>query len=175
MAMAQNITLMGASYTDVPAVTLPKTGGGTATFYDDSDTQTVTENGDYDMTGIGSVTVNVPSGGASIGVATKSLSSNSTSISFDVEGEPLAFSCALDAQITLATTYYVVAVHSDGTNTYGNYVRRSSGGGSSAYCYYSASYFTWTYSNGTLTITTQSSTYGGYFRSGYTYRLIYVY
>ena len=32
--MAQNITLMGASYPDVPAVTLPKTGGGTATFYD---------------------------------------------------------------------------------------------------------------------------------------------
>lgn len=32
--MAQNITIMGASYSDVPAVTLPKTGGGTATFYD---------------------------------------------------------------------------------------------------------------------------------------------
>lgn len=29
-----NITLMGASYTDVPAVTLPQTGGGTATFYE---------------------------------------------------------------------------------------------------------------------------------------------
>ena len=32
--MSQNITLLGASYSDVPAVTLPKTGGGTATFYD---------------------------------------------------------------------------------------------------------------------------------------------
>ena len=32
--MAQNITLMGASYSAVPAVTLPKTGGGTATFTD---------------------------------------------------------------------------------------------------------------------------------------------
>lgn len=32
--MAQNITLMGASYSDVPAVTLPKTGGGTAEFFD---------------------------------------------------------------------------------------------------------------------------------------------
>lgn len=30
-----NITLMGASYTDVPAVTLPQTGGGTVTFYED--------------------------------------------------------------------------------------------------------------------------------------------
>lgn len=36
--MAQNITLMGASYTDVPAVNLPKTGGGQALFFDISDT-----------------------------------------------------------------------------------------------------------------------------------------
>lgn len=35
--MAQNITLLGASYADVPAVTLPKTGGGTARFTDTSD------------------------------------------------------------------------------------------------------------------------------------------
>ena len=36
--MAQNITLMGASYQDVPAVTLPKTGGGTARFTDTTPT-----------------------------------------------------------------------------------------------------------------------------------------
>ena len=30
--MAQNITLLGASYSAVPAVLLPKTGGGTASF-----------------------------------------------------------------------------------------------------------------------------------------------
>lgn len=36
--MAQNITLLGASYSDVPAVTLPKTGGGTARFTDVSPT-----------------------------------------------------------------------------------------------------------------------------------------
>lgn len=35
--MAQNITLMGASYSAVPAVNLPKTGGGTARFDDTSD------------------------------------------------------------------------------------------------------------------------------------------
>lgn len=32
-----DITLMGASYSDVPAVDLPKTGGGTARFYDGVD------------------------------------------------------------------------------------------------------------------------------------------
>lgn len=32
--MAKNITLMGANYPDVPAVVLPKTGGGSAMFVD---------------------------------------------------------------------------------------------------------------------------------------------
>jgi len=32
--MAQNVTIAGASYTDVPAINVPKTGGGTATFLD---------------------------------------------------------------------------------------------------------------------------------------------
>ena len=36
--MAQNITLQGASYSDVPSVSLPKTGGGTASFTDVTDT-----------------------------------------------------------------------------------------------------------------------------------------
>lgn len=35
--MAQNITLLGASYSAVPAVNLPKTGGGTARFDDTTD------------------------------------------------------------------------------------------------------------------------------------------
>ena len=37
--MAKNITLMGANYPDVPAVRLPKTGGGTAQFIDADDIQ----------------------------------------------------------------------------------------------------------------------------------------
>lgn len=36
--MAQSITLMNATYNDVPAVDLPKTGGGTARFTDITDT-----------------------------------------------------------------------------------------------------------------------------------------
>lgn len=39
--MAQNITLMGAQYSAVPAVTLPKTGGGTARFDDTSDANAI--------------------------------------------------------------------------------------------------------------------------------------
>lgn len=36
--MAQDVTIAGASYSDVPSIEVPKTGGGTAEFYDVSDT-----------------------------------------------------------------------------------------------------------------------------------------
>jgi len=35
--MAKNITIWDASYSNVPAVTLPKTGGGTATFIEEDE------------------------------------------------------------------------------------------------------------------------------------------
>lgn len=38
-----NITLLGASYTDVPAVDLPKTGGGTVRFYENGGTPSATQ------------------------------------------------------------------------------------------------------------------------------------
>ena len=38
--MAKNITLLGASYSAVPAVQLPQTGGGTATFIDQDEVVT---------------------------------------------------------------------------------------------------------------------------------------
>ena len=73
-----NITLLGASYTDVPAVDLPKTGGGTVRFYEDepSDltTKTITLNGTYDPNddnadGYSEVTVNVANGASMTEVA----------------------------------------------------------------------------------------------------------
>lgn len=39
--MAQNITIWDASYSNVPAVTLPKTGGGTAKFIEEGELITV--------------------------------------------------------------------------------------------------------------------------------------
>lgn len=64
--MAQNITLLGASYSDVPAVTLPKTGGGTATFTDVSDTTAAASDvasGKYFYTSAGVKTEGTSSGG----------------------------------------------------------------------------------------------------------------
>jgi hypothetical protein len=39
--MAQTITIAGATYSDVPSVSIPKEGGGTAIFTDVSDTTAV--------------------------------------------------------------------------------------------------------------------------------------
>lgn len=66
--MAQNITLMGASYSAVPAVTLPKTGGGTARF-DDASVTTATAadvaSGKLFLAADGTVTTGTSSGGGS--------------------------------------------------------------------------------------------------------------
>ncbi len=66
--MAQNITLMGASYSAVPAVTLPKTGGGTASFTDVTDTTAAAADvasGKYFYTSAGVRTQGTNSGGGS--------------------------------------------------------------------------------------------------------------
>lgn len=66
--MAQNITLMGASYSSVPAVTLPKTGGGTARF-DDASVTTATASdvasGKIFLASNGTITTGTASGGGS--------------------------------------------------------------------------------------------------------------
>lgn len=64
--MAQNITLLGAGYSDVPSVLLPKTGGGTATFTDVTDTTAAASDvatGKYFYTSNGTRTQGTNSGG----------------------------------------------------------------------------------------------------------------
>ena len=64
--MAQNITLLGASYSEVPSVLLPKTGGGTASFTDVTDTTATAEDvaqGVYFYTAAGLRTVGTSQGG----------------------------------------------------------------------------------------------------------------
>lgn len=66
--MAQNVTIMGASYSNVPAVTLPKTGGGTARF-DDATVTTATASdvaqGKVFLASDGTITTGTASGGSS--------------------------------------------------------------------------------------------------------------
>jgi len=80
--MAQNITLLGASYSDVPSVTLPKTGGGTASFTDVSDTTAAAgdvASGKYFYTSAGVRTQGTSSGGGtSVKTKTGTFTGNGT-------------------------------------------------------------------------------------------------
>lgn len=60
-----DIQLMGATYPDVPAVKLPKSGGGEATFTEVGGSQTYTQNGTYDVSALSEAVVNVSGGGGS--------------------------------------------------------------------------------------------------------------
>ena len=83
--MAQNVTVQGASYSAVPAVTLPKTGGGTASFTDVTDTTASASDvasGKYFYTAAGVRTQGTSSGGGGSGLTllkTTSLGTLSTS------------------------------------------------------------------------------------------------
>lgn len=54
-----NISLLGATYSGVKGVTLPKSGGGTATFPWVEGSETKTQNGTYDVTTLAELIVNV--------------------------------------------------------------------------------------------------------------------
>lgn len=60
-----NISLLGATYSGVAGVTLPKQGGGTATFPWVEGSETKTQNGTYDVTNLAQLIVNVAGGGGS--------------------------------------------------------------------------------------------------------------
>lgn len=64
-----NISLMGATYSDVPAVDLPKSGGGTARFHEVSGSQSITANGTYDVTTVAEAVVNVAGSSKNVQVA----------------------------------------------------------------------------------------------------------
>lgn len=65
-----NISLLGATYSGVKGVTLPKSGGGTATFPWVEGSETKTQNGTYDVTNLAQLIVNVAGGGGSAEIET---------------------------------------------------------------------------------------------------------
>lgn len=80
--MAQNITLLGGSYSDVPAVLLPKTGGGTARFDDASVTTAAASDvasGKVFLASDGTITTGTASGGSSKNAQTAQSTNRSTS------------------------------------------------------------------------------------------------
>ena len=82
--MAKNITLMGASYSDVPAVNLPQTGGGTARFDDVSVTTATASDvaqGKVFVASDGTVTTGTASGGGGSSPAWTKVAENTYTVS----------------------------------------------------------------------------------------------
>lgn len=125
--------------------------------------------------GFSLVTVNAASGGT---VGTKTVTNSSataTSLAFSsLSGTPKAFFVRCLSQLTRSSSYsyyYITAVRYNGTNTNGNYWRMSNGT-----FYADTSHYSFTYSNGTLTVKSSGGrgSAGGSFYNG-DYELTYIY
>lgn len=125
--MAQNITLQGAQYSDVPAVELPKTGGGTASFTDVSDTTAAASDvasGKYFYTSAGVKTAGTASGGGGAsnivqGTFTTSSTTGAASqftIPYTGSGYPIALFIYIDGGMYNNTT--------SGNTTWYNLIQR---------------------------------------------------
>lgn len=180
--MAQNITLQGATYSAVPAVDLPKQGGGTARFTDVTPTTASASDvaqGKVFFDASGTQTTGTASGGGGVSTDTKTTTASNypTSLSFSsMKGEPKMFTVRLNAQVSSSgstTYYYIVDITSHGTTTHGNCFRI----GSTRRVDNITSGYSWSYSGTTLTITSSAASRSaspGAFYSG-SYELMYIY
>lgn len=179
--MAQTINLWGAIYSDVPAVTLPRSPYGTATFTDVTDTTAAAADvasGKYFYTAAGARTQGTASAGT-VQYDTKTVTASNypTSLSFtSMKGQPKAFVCRLNASVTASgstTYYYVVDVTMFNDTVHGNVFRI----GSTRAVNNVTSGYSWSYSGTTLTITSSAASRSaspGAFYSG-SYELLYCY
>lgn len=121
--MSQNITLQGASYSDVPAVELPKTGGGTATFTDVTDTTATAadvSNTKYFYTSAGVRTQGTNSGGGGASnfitgtfqYSTTTAAAQTITLNYSGSGYPIAVAIVLDDGVLDSTYTNTVARYS---------------------------------------------------------------
>lgn len=104
-----NISLLGATYNGVAGVTLPKSGGGTATFPWVEGSETKTQNGTYDVTNLAELVVNVSGGGGGssihIGVETVTLPQVGNELEFyDLLGNPTSFAVISESNIAVPSS-----------------------------------------------------------------------
>lgn len=127
-----------------------------------SGTLSISQNGTADVTNYASVDVSVSGGGGStnpsISGTFTELSSASSTITFtDLQGEPTSFIVTCDDNLaTGASPFKVAAVVYDGTSLHGQTITNTN----NAQVTYDNSSFSYTYNNGTLTITST----GAYFQ-----------
>lgn len=183
--MAQDIRLWGVTYSAVPALDVPKSTTGTARYTDTSPTTAVeadVASGKIFIKADGSQGTGTNSGGGggsvTIATATATASDYPVSLEFDnLKGQPKMFVCRLNVQVSSSgstTYYYIVDISMTGSGTaHGNCFRI----GSTRRVENKTSGYTWSYSGGTLTLTSSAASRSaspGAFYSG-SYELIYAY
>lgn len=106
-------------------------------------------------------------GGSDIGTADVQVGSGATTITFTgLSEEPSYFSCIFKSNFSTSSGYQrAIAVVYDGTSVYG--LEMDSG------AHYSDVHWSYTYTNGSLTITSQGTNAGGYFHQPGYYQLTY--
>lgn len=107
--MAKDITLLGAEYSDVPAVELPQTGGGTATFTDTSDTTAEAE----DV--VSGKTFFTASGVKSTGTALYAGSAEAGGTAYNSEGIPFGHVDSTSTATAFTATIPGITEYKDGT------------------------------------------------------------
>ena len=133
-----NISLLGATYSGVAGVTLPKSGGGTATFPWVEGSETKTANGTYDVTNLAQLVVNV-SGGSSknaqvVQGTTRTTSSTLTAIGAELTVSKTgtydiywtAFRSSTSSSYTFGTQLYINgSAHGTQNTTWSNHVQNN--------------------------------------------------
>ena len=121
-----SISLLGATYSDVSGVSLPKQGGGTATFPYVEGSQTITTNNTYDVTNLAQVIVNVSGGGGGASnVVTGTFKGTTTGAAIDItlnysgSGYPIALViCPTEGPYNSATGTFYSLVQRYATSAY---------------------------------------------------------
>lgn len=133
-----NISLLGATYSGVTGITLPKSGGGTATFPWVEGSETKTANGAYDVTNLAELVVNV-SGGSSknaqvVQGTTRTTSSTLTAIGAELTVSKAgtydiywtAFRSSTSSSYTYGTQLYIDgSAHGTQNTTWSNHVQNN--------------------------------------------------
>ena len=135
-----NISLLGATYSGVKGVTLPKQGGGTATFPWVEGSETKTENGTYDVTNLAELIVNVSGGGGTsknvqvVQGTTRTTSSSLTAIGAEMTVSKTgtydiywsAFRSNTSSSYTYATQLYIGgSAHGSENTSWSNHVQNN--------------------------------------------------
>lgn len=149
------ISLLGATYSNVPAVELPVSGGGTASFTDVTDTTATASDvlaGKYFYLADGTFTEGTGTGGGGgssmqVGTVT-AYSTNEFTLTFAVSGEPTSFSMVNTSTINTSSAVVVASAVYDGTSTHGQGITNTS----NAITYLGSGYLSYSYNNGAVTV-----------------------